>query len=247
MITPRTTALPASKFSSHISLHSGWKRIPGVTVHDKSIEIDPDKYFFRYEEPAWYLVDWEKVQSLWGDLNETNEAALEQQCLDVIKREARVTTDPGEVLENAEKMYGFLFSEERLEDPDLSFVTPKHLRALRETSTMMSLNRVARDGRARNVGPAWFFPVCAKVVFDLTETEAEEVDELYHGGFFNESRRVDGVKAHVALGGRLVHGCSSVPNMKGGAVVEYGTNIDGFRKDLGSFADGWMDAIRGWA
>ena len=34
----------------------------------------------------------------------------------------------------------------------------------------MALNRVARDGRARNVGPAWFFPVCAQVVFDLNDT-----------------------------------------------------------------------------
>jgi hypothetical protein len=43
--------------------------------------------------------------------------------------------------------------------------------------------------------------------------------EVYHSTWFNESRRIESVKAHAALGGRLVHGCQSVPNQSGGACV----------------------------
>ncbi|MEV8153393.1 hypothetical protein AB0R11_12375, partial [Streptomyces fradiae] len=31
-----------------------------------------------------------------------------------------------------------------------------------------------------------------------------------HGGWFNEPRRIESIKAHAALGGRLLHGCQSV-------------------------------------
>lgn len=242
-----THTIEASRISARIDLDPRWTKVPGVTVTaGGDVEIAPEQYFFRYEEPAWLMIDWERVRGAWSGLDETNEEALEQKCLNFIKTEARTTTDAGEVLENAQKVYAFLFREERLVDPDLGWVTSKHLQILRETSTMMALNRVAHDGRARNVGPAWFFPVCAKEIFDLTDDEATQVDELYHGGFFNESRRVEGIKAHTALGGRLVHGCQAVANLKGGAVVEYGTDITGFQRDLNSFAPEWMSMIARW-
>jgi hypothetical protein len=68
---------------------------------------------------------------------------------------------------------------------------------------------VESNGSISNVGPAWFFAVCAEKVFDLAAVDAERIDELYHGTFFNEARRMESVKAHAALGGRLVHGCQS--------------------------------------
>jgi hypothetical protein len=70
------------------------------------------------------------------------------------------------------------------------------------------------------------------------------VDELYHGTFFDESRRAESVRAHAALGGRLVHGCSSVPCMAGGCVVPFGTDITRFRSELDLLKGEWMDRIR---
>ncbi|MER6808798.1 hypothetical protein ABT299_05925 [Spirillospora sp. NPDC000708] len=95
--------------------------------------------------------------------------------------------------------------------------------------TMMALNRVEMSGEITNVGPAWMFGEAAKVVFGLTTAEAEMIDELYRGSWFNEPRRVEQVKAHVALGGRLVHGCRSgvEVDMAGGCVAPFG--FDRFR------------------
>jgi outer membrane murein-binding lipoprotein Lpp len=58
------------------------------------------------------------------------------------------------------------------------------------------------------------------------------------------ARRIESIKAHAALGGRLVHGCQSVPNQSGGAVVPYGASIDRFRQDLDAFRAEWLAAIR---
>ena len=66
---------------------------------------------------------------------------------------------------------------------------------------------------------------------------------MYHSTWFHESRRIESVKAHTALGGRLVHGCQSVPNQSGGACVPYGASIDRFRHDLGQFQDQWLTAV----
>ena len=71
----------------------------------------------------------------------------------------------------------------------------------------------------------------------------ERVDELYHGGFFNETRRVESIKAHAALGGRLVHGCQSSPNMSGGVVAPYGLDVAQFTTELNAFKDDWRAAI----
>ena len=108
----------------------------------------------------------------------------------------------------------------------------------------MALDQVARDGTIRNVGPAWFFPVAAQVVFDLTEDETLQVDELYHGGFFHEGRRINSIKAHTALGGRLVHGCSGSPDMAGGSVAPYGVDVARFHAELTRFRDEWIAAVR---
>ncbi len=62
------------------------------------------------------------------------------------------------------------------------------------------------DGRISVVGPAWFFADTAQVVYDLDEPIVEKLDEVFHGGLFNENRRIESIKAHTALGGRLVHG-----------------------------------------
>jgi hypothetical protein len=88
-----------------------------------------------------------------------------------------------------------------------------------------------------------FFPATARVVFDLDEAQGERIDDLYHGGFFNEYRRRDAVRAHAALGGRLVHACQSSPNMSGGAVLPYGADLERFRSDLQAFKAEWIDSI----
>lgn len=84
----------------------------------------------------------------------------------------------------------------------------------------------------------------AAAVYGLDEPTAETLDELYHGTWFNESRRIESVLAHAALGGRLVHGCQPSPNQSGGCVVPYGTDIAGFRAELGTFRAEWLDRVR---
>ncbi len=111
-------------------------------------------------------------------------------------------------------------------------------------ATLMALNRVDEFGHPCNVGPAWFFPVLCEKVFGLTHGEAEFVGDLHHGSFYNEERRVLSVRAHAALGGRLVHGCQSAPCMAGGAIVPYGADIDAFMRELESFKNEWMDTLR---
>lgn len=225
-------------------LSTGWNQLDGVTVDHATVTIDPARYFFRYQMPIWRLCDWDGVRRDLLDAAETPEAALEQQVLDYIRTHGQPTSDPGQVLTAAWHVYTYLFRDEHLDDPELAHITPQHLRMLREMATMMALNRVELSGTITTVGPAWFFPVTAQVVYGLTQTEAETLDELYHGGFFNEYRRIESIKAHAALGGRLVHGCQSEPNMSGGCVVPYGTDIAHFRTELDGFKHQWMDRIR---
>lgn len=69
------------------------------------------------------------------------------------------------------------------------------------------------------------------------------LDEVYHGGWFNEHRRIESIKAHAALGGRLVHGCQSVPDQSGGVVAPYGASMANFRDDLAAFKAGWIEQV----
>ena len=141
-------------------------------------------------------------------------------------------------------VYSFLFRDELLPVAGLEHVGPAELRMLREASTFMALNKVRDNGSIANVGPCWFFPAATGVVFDLDDKAGRHLDEVYHGTWFNETRRIESIKAHAALGGRLVHGCQSTPNQSGGAVMPYGASIDQFRQDLGAFRDGWLAAVR---
>lgn len=222
----------------------GWNRLEGVTVEGTRLVIEPGAYFVRYDDPTWLLCDWDEVRRDLLDAVETPEAALEQQVLDYVRTNGRTTTDPAEVLRTASKVYAYLFRDELADEPGLSDVNREHLRMLREMGTMMALNRVELTGHISVIGPAWFFPVAAQVVYGLSDSEAEALDELYHGGFFNESRRVESVKAHAALGGRLVHGCQSSADMSGGVVVPYGADVARFREELETFKAEWMDRIR---
>lgn len=225
-------------------LSAGWNKIPGIEVDGERVTVDPDQYFYRYESPSWIICDWDRVRSELVEREETEHASFEQQTLDYVRANGVETDDGGRVMETAEEMYTYLFREEHLDDLSTDDVTEFHLQILREMGTVMSLNRVALTGRIANVGPAWFFPLCSEKVFGLDSHEAELVDELYHGAFFNEYRRVESVKAHAALGGRLVHGCQSVPNQSGGCVVSYGTDIRAFYQELQGLRTEWMNLIR---
>jgi hypothetical protein len=114
---------------------------------------------------------------------------------------------------------------------------------LREAATLMALNKVELDGHISNVGPCWFFPAATSVVFDLDDEMGGMLDEVYHGGWFNEHRRIESIEAHAALGGRLVHGCQSVPDQSGGAVAPYGASMANFRNDLAAFKAGWIEQV----
>lgn len=232
------------QITANIKIDNRWNCIPGISVSDNKVEIEIEKYFFRYEEPQWRMIEWDRVQSNWNNLDETQDCSLEQKCLTFVKEESLVTDKADKILENAELAYSFLFNPSRVDLSGLPNVKDYHLNIIKEASILMALNRVDQDGRARNVGSAWFLPTCTQKVFNLSDKEAEFVDELYHGTFFTEARRVDSVKAHTALGGRLVHGCQGAPNLSGGCVVEYGTSINNFHADLKSFRDQWVNVIQ---
>jgi hypothetical protein len=220
-----------------------WARLPGIAVDDRRITIDPATYFFRFRSASWLVCDWDIVRTEFLDAQESRETALEQAALEFIRKHAHVTDDPAEVLSIAWQVYAYLFRDELLPVPGLDEIGPAELRILREAATLMALNKVELDGTISNVGPCWFFPAATSVVFDLDEKHGGLLDEVYHSTWFNESRRIESVKAHTALGGRLVHGCQSVPNMSGGACVPYGASVARFRDDLGQFRDQWVSAI----
>lgn len=228
------------------AFHDGWNRLPGITVTGKEITIDPADYFFRFDNPTWLLCDWQNVERDLLGVHENVDEALEQIVLDYIKENGHTTSDPAEVLGTAWRVYSHLFRDEHLSDPAITAlgITPEHLRMLTEMGAMMALNRVELDGDITNVGPAWMFPETCRLVYDINREDAELVDELYHSTWFTEGRRVEQVKAHAALGGRLVHGCQSSVNMAGGCVVAYGTSIAGFREALSSFRPEWIDKVR---
>lgn len=224
-----------------------WERIPGVEVDGSTLRIDPAVYFFRRSDrPVWLLVDWDLVADRLLSQTETETAAVEQQALEFVRAFGQRTDDPAAVLRTADKVYSYLFSPDVIDDPDLD-VSAQDLRILRESATLAALNRVELSGDISDIGPAWFFAVTAEVVFGLDTVESERVDDLYHGGFFNEYRRVASVRAHAALGGRLVHGCQSSPNLAGGVVAPYGVDLARFRADLGTMKAEWIASIRALA
>lgn len=221
----------------------GWNRLEGVTVDGPRLTIDTAAYFWRYSNPTWLLCPWEDVRRDLLNLVEAPDVALEQLVLDYVKANGHSTSDPAEVLATAWCVYDFLFDDRHLSDPDLADVDPAHLRILREMGCVMSLNRVELTGEISNAGPAWLFGDTAQVVFGLTTADTENLDELYHGTWFNETRRVESIKAHAALGGRLVHGCQSVPNQSGGVVAPYGVDVARFSRELAGLKNGWRQQI----
>ncbi|MEV0124965.1 hypothetical protein AB0I16_26100 [Streptomyces sp. NPDC050703] len=220
-----------------------WARLPGIQVDGRRITIDPDDYFFRFESPTWLVADWELVKSHILEAEETTESAVEQLALEFIKVHGESTSDAARVLSTAYEVYAYLFRTEHLAGLGLPQITVEHLRMLREAATLMALNKEELDGHISNVGPCWFFPAATSVVFDLDDDMGGLMDEIYHGGWFNEHRRIESIKAHAALGGRLVHGCQSVPDQSGGVVAPYGASMANFRDDLAAFKAGWLEKV----
>ncbi|MFJ9319009.1 hypothetical protein EAO73_19510 [Streptomyces sp. col6] len=220
-----------------------WSRLPGIQVEGRRISIDPAEYFFRFESNTWLVADWELVKSQLLDVDETTQSAVEQLALDFVRSNASSTSDAAQVMATAYEVYAYLFREEHLAGLGLPQITPAHLRMLREAATLMALNKVELDGHISNVGPCWFFPAATSVVFDLDDETGGMLDEVYHGGWFNEHRRIESIKAHAALGGRLVHGCQSVPDQSGGVIAPYGASMANFRDDLAQFKAEWIDQV----
>ncbi|UWE12860.1 hypothetical protein [Actinacidiphila bryophytorum] len=220
-----------------------WNRLPGITVDGTRITIDPAEYFFRFENNSWLVIDWQTVEEGLLAADETETSAVEQMALDFIKAHARSTSDAGEVLAVAWQVYSYLFRHEHLAALGLPEFTAGHLAMLRQAATLMALNKVELDGHISNVGPCWFFPSATGVVFDLSEADGRMLDEVYHGGWFNEYRRIEGIKAHTALGGRLVHGCQSVPDQSGGVVAPYGTSMADFAVELAGMKSEWIEQV----
>nr|WP_307671450.1 hypothetical protein [Streptomyces sp. V2I9] len=223
--------------------HPGWNRLPGVRVEGRNLTIDSAEYFFRLESHSWLVADWEKVLTELIPVDETTDSAVEQLALNFIRAHAKPTSDPALVLRTAYDVYGYLFRSDRLDSAGLPHVTTDHLRMLHEAATLMALNKVELDGHISNIGPCWFFPAATSVVFGLDDEEGRMLDELYHGAWFNEHRRIESIKAHAALGGRLVHGCQAAADQTGGVVAPYGATMTTFRQDLEAFKKGWIAQV----
>ncbi|MFD7103987.1 hypothetical protein [Streptomyces celluloflavus] len=226
-----------------VGFDQGWNRLPGICVDGRRITINPAEYFFRFESHSWLVADWDLVKSELLPVEETTERSVEQKALEFIKRHANPTRDAARVLSTAHEVYSYLFRGEHLTGLGLPGITADHLRMLREAATLMALNKVELDGHISNVGPCWFFPAATSVVFGLDDEVAVMLDEVYHGAWFNEHRRIESIKAHAALGGRLVHGCQSVPDQSGGVVAPYGASMSIFRDDLTAFKSGWLAQV----
>ena len=238
-----TAALPVIWATLPSPLDPRWSRLAGLHVDGATVIIDPG-FWFRFESPSWLVCDWAGVRDDLLPVTETGEQAMEQIALDYIRAHGRATTDPAEVLATAWHVYAYLFRDDLLPVPGLEAIGPAELRMLREAATLMALNKVEADGRITNISPTWFFGEAVPAVFGLDEEAGRLLDEVYHGGWFNEARRVESVKAHAALGGRLVHGCQSAGNMSGGVVAPYGTDIAAFRDELTAMRPQWARATR---
>ena len=243
MTTIDTTTTTAITVVLPEAFDERWSRLPGIQVDGRRITIDPAEYFFRFESSTWLVTDWQLVKSQLLDAEETTESAVEQLALEFIKTHAESTSDAARVLTTAYAVYAYLFRDEHLPALGLPQITADHLRMLRQAATLMALNKVELDGHISNVGPCWFFPAATSVVFDLADEMGGMLDEVYHGGWFNEHRRIESIKAHTALGGRLVHGCQSVPDQTGGVVAPYGASMAAFRDDLAAFKSDWIEQI----
>jgi hypothetical protein len=241
-MTP-TAAPPFIRATLPGPLDPRWSRLPGLEVDGSTVTLAPD-YWFRFENPSWLVCDWAGVCDELLPAAETGHQALEQTVLNYIRAHSRVTTDPAEVLGIAWHVYAHLFRDELLPVAGLEAIGPDELRMLRQAATLMALNKVEDTGHISNISPTWFFGAAVPVVFDLSDQAGQLIDEVYHGTWFNETRRIESVKAHAALGGRLVHGCQSGGNMSGGAVAPYGADIESFRSELGTMRAQWIEAVR---
>ena len=220
-----------------------WNRIPGITIDGNRVTVDPEKYFFKLNDFSWLVIDWSDVVRDMLDAAETPDESLEQIALDYINANARSTADASEVLAIGYQVYRYIFRAEHLADLGMPEIGEQHLAMLRQAGTFMALNKVELTGDIANIGPAWFFNSTTRAVFDLSDAEGDMLDEVYHGGWFNETRRLELIRAHTALGGRLVHGCQSVPSQTGGAVVPYGAPLEKFRFELAAMKDEWIAAV----
>jgi hypothetical protein len=239
-----TTATPIIRATLPARFDPRWSRLPGLFIEGRSLVIEPGEYFQRYESPSWVICGWSGVCDELLPVTETADQALEQVTLDYIREHGRTTTDPAEVLATAWQVYGHLFRDELLPVPGLESIGRPELRMLREAATLMALNKVEDTGHISIIGAAWFFGAALPVVYDLDDEMGQVIDEAYHGTWFNESRRAESVLAHAALGGRLVHGCQSTPDMTGGVVAPYGADIARFRDEINAMKHGMIDAIR---
>lgn len=237
-----TAAPPLMKAVLPGELDPRWGRLPGLEVSGATLTITPD-YWFRCESQSWVICDWPEVRDDLLPVAETGDLALEQIVLSYIHTQSRVTNDPAEVLAIAWEVYSHLFRDDLLPVPGLEAIGAAELRMLREAAVLMSLNKVSAAGHIANIGPAWFSGAAVPLVFGLDDQTGQLLDEVYHGIWFNEGRRTESVKAHAALGGRLVHGCQSAGNLSGGVVVSYGADMTAFSAELAALRPGWLERV----
>jgi hypothetical protein len=219
-----------------------WNRVPGITVQGARVRVDPSRYFFRFDAPSWPLCGWARVERELLPVRETREEVMEEIAADYVAAHGRSTRDAGEVLRTAWGVYSFLLRDSLLPVAGLEEVGPVELGALRQAATFMALNSVAMDGAIRAVGPCWFAAEMAGVVFGLDGEVTGLLDEVLHGAWFGKRWRLESLKAHAALGGRLVHGSSEGMFGFGGACMPFGASLPRVRRDLALSRRAWLEA-----
>lgn len=219
-----------------------WNRVPGIGVEETRVTVDPSRYFFRFDSPSWPVCGWTRVERELLPVRETREAAVEEIVAAYVAAHGRSTRDAGEVLRTAWTVYSLLLRDSLLPVAGLEEVGPVELGALRQAATFMALNSVAMDGAIRNVGPCWFAAEMAGIVFGLDSEVTGLLDEVLHGAWFGKRWRLESLKAHAALGGKLVHGSSEGLYGFGGACVPFGTSVPGLRRDLVVSRRAWLEA-----
>ena len=225
---PSTAAPPVIRATLPGPLDPRWSRLPGLHADGTTVTLDPG-YWFRFENPSWTVCDWAGVRDDLLPAAETSDQALEQTVLDYIRAHGRATDDPAEVLATAWHVYAHLFRDDLLPVAGPGGHRPGRTEDAPRGRHPHGAQQGRTDGHITNISPTWFFGAAIPVVFDLDEQVGQIIDQAYHGTWFNEPRRIESVKAHAALGGRLVHGCQSDPNLSGGVVAPYGTDISVFR------------------
>jgi hypothetical protein len=168
---------------------------PRSTAYQWPCECLTSKYFFKLNSFSWLVVPVGRCQAGYASRHRDRREGPRTDRAGLHQGNAHSTTDADEVLAIAYEVYRYIFRAEHLGGLGMPEITEDYLRMLRQVGTFMALNKVELTGDIANIGPAWFFNSTTRAVFDLSDAGGDMLDEVYHGRWFNETRRLELVRA----------------------------------------------------